>query len=91
MDLFGNPAEYEMINSIAQEMECGFYQMLQSFGASLNGRKVGKPWLMPLLQVSFKPLGCCGDGGAIFTNDDQLAGKLTLFESMVKVLISTIM
>ena len=49
----------------------------QSFGAELNNKKVGK--LAYVTATSFfpaKPLGCYGDGGAIFTDDDELADIL---------------
>src|SRR5207237_8477545 len=46
----------------------------QAFGADLKGRKLGT--LAPVTTTSFfpaKPLGCYGDGGAVFTDDDDLA------------------
>jgi dTDP-4-amino-4,6-dideoxygalactose transaminase len=78
VDLFGQPADYEAIQTIAEE-----YQLwvmadgAQSFGASYKGRKVGS--IASLTTTSFfpaKPLGCYGDGGAIFTDDDALASTL---------------
>ena len=75
VDLFGLPADYEAINPVAEKH--GLYiidDAAQSFGADLKGRKIGT--LAPVTTTSFfpaKPLGCYGDGGAIFTDDDALA------------------
>jgi dTDP-4-amino-4,6-dideoxygalactose transaminase len=75
VDLFGQPADYDAIQSIADEH--GLWVMAdgaQSFGATYKGRKVGN--IGDMATTSFfpaKPLGCYGDGGAIFTNDDELA------------------
>ena len=50
----------------------------QSFGASLDRRAGSAPWRKVTTTSFFpaKPLGCYGDGGAIFTDDDELAGML---------------
>ena len=78
VDLFGQPADYTAIEPIAAEH--GLYILsdaAQSFGASLGTRKVGQIGLAT--TTSFfpaKPLGCYGDGGAIFTDDDELAAIL---------------
>ena len=78
VDLFGQPADYGEINRFAGEH--GLFVIAdgaQSFGAELNGNKVGT--LAEVTATSFfpaKPLGCYGDGGALFTDDDELAGKL---------------
>ena len=51
----------------------------QSFGATFCGKRSGS--LTEIATTSFfpaKPLGCYGDGGAIFTNDDVLAGKMRM-------------
>ncbi|SCA56212.1 UDP-2-acetamido-2-deoxy-3-oxo-D-glucuronate aminotransferase [Candidatus Terasakiella magnetica] len=78
VDLFGQPADYDAINKIASEFD--LYVLAdgaQSFGASIGDKKVGQ--LAPITTTSFfpaKPLGCYGDGGAIFTNDEVLANKL---------------
>jgi dTDP-4-amino-4,6-dideoxygalactose transaminase len=75
VDLFGLPADYEAINPVAEKL--GLYVIddaAQAFGADLKGRKIGT--LAPVTTTSFfpaKPLGCYGDGGAIFTDDDALA------------------
>jgi dTDP-4-amino-4,6-dideoxygalactose transaminase len=78
VDLFGLPADYDSIEPIAAEN--GLFLLCdaaQSFGASYKGRKVGGIGLAT--TTSFfpaKPLGCYGDGGAIFTQDDELAAIL---------------
>jgi len=79
VDLFGLPADYDAIMPIAQK-----YNLLvladaaQSFGGVYKGCKVGT--LGHATATSFfpaKPLGCYGDGGAVFTDNDALAEKLT--------------
>jgi UDP-2-acetamido-3-amino-2,3-dideoxy-glucuronate N-acetyltransferase len=78
VDLFGHPADYPALNAWAADQ--GMWVMAdgaQSFGASSGGRTVGT--LAPLTTTSFfpaKPLGCYGDGGAVFTDDDELAARL---------------
>lgn len=78
VDLFGQPADYDSIQAIADEY--GLWVMAdgaQSFGASYKGREVGN--IGDMATTSFfpaKPLGCYGDGGAIFTNDDDLAAVI---------------
>ncbi|QFU16213.1 DegT/DnrJ/EryC1/StrS family aminotransferase [Microvirga thermotolerans] len=78
VDLFGLPADYEPIETFCKRE--GLWLMCdaaQSFGASYKGRKVGV--IGDATTTSFfpaKPLGCYGDGGAIFTNDDELATVL---------------
>ena len=73
--LFGQPADYESINSFAAaEGLWVIDDAAQSFGASWQGNKVGT--LASITCTSFfpaKPLGCYGDGGAVFTNDDTEA------------------
>jgi dTDP-4-amino-4,6-dideoxygalactose transaminase len=75
VDLFGQPADYDAIQVIADEH--GLWIMAdgaQSFGGTYKGRTVGN--IGDVATTSFfpaKPLGCYGDGGAIFTNDDDLA------------------
>ena len=75
VDLFGLPADYERINAIAEKEGLKVIEdAAQSFGASMNGKKVGK--LAPVAATSFfpaKPLGCYGDGGAVLTDDDELS------------------
>ena len=78
VDLFGQPADYGKINPFTEEHELFVVaDAAQSFGAELNGAKVGA--LTDVTTTSFfpaKPLGCYGDGGALFTDNDDLAGKL---------------
>lgn len=75
VDLFGQPADYDAIQAIADEYNLWIMaDGAQSFGASYKGRKVGN--IGDMATTSFfpaKPLGCYGDGGAVFTNDDELA------------------
>lgn len=78
VDLFGLPADYDAINKIAAEN--GFFVIedaAQSFGAQYNGKKACS--FGNIACTSFfpaKPLGCYGDGGMCFTDNDQLAAKL---------------
>jgi dTDP-4-amino-4,6-dideoxygalactose transaminase len=75
VDLFGQPADYRAILPLAQENDLWVLaDAAQSFGASLDGKPVGS-WGTATSTSFFpaKPLGCYGDGGAVFTNDDELA------------------
>ncbi len=78
VSLFGQMPDYDRINAIAAKhgipvIEDG----AQSFGATQRGRRscgvtiIGSTSFFPA-----KPLGCYGDGGALFTNDDSLAEKM---------------
>ena len=73
--LFGQPADYPAIGAFAESE--GLWVIddaAQSFGASHNGIPVGQ--LAEITCTSFfpaKPLGCYGDGGAVFTDDDGQA------------------
>lgn len=75
VDLFGLPADYDRINAIAGQH--GLFVIedaAQSFGGELAGRRAGG--LAEIGCTSFfpaKPLGCFGDGGALFTNSDEQA------------------
>jgi dTDP-4-amino-4,6-dideoxygalactose transaminase len=78
VDLFGLAADYNKITSVAEK-----YGLLviedaaQGFGAQYHGKTAGN--LAAIASTSFfpaKPLGCFGDGGAMFCNDDSLAEKL---------------
>ena len=75
VDLFGLPARYRLIDKIAKKYNLKVVEdAAQSFGGSIRDRKVGV--FGDIAATSFypaKPLGCYGDGGAIFTNDDDLA------------------
>jgi UDP-2-acetamido-2-deoxy-ribo-hexuluronate aminotransferase len=75
VSLFGQPADMEEINAIATRHGLAVIEdAAQSFGASYRGKKSCN--LSTIGCTSFfpsKPLGCYGDGGAIFTSDDELA------------------
>jgi dTDP-4-amino-4,6-dideoxygalactose transaminase len=75
VDLFGQPADYGRIAAIADaEKLFVLDDAAQAFGATYNGRHVGA--LAPATATSFfpaKPLGCYGDGGAVLTDDEELA------------------
>ena len=78
VDLFGQTADYRVIEPICKreglKMLC---DAAQGFGALLDGRCAGG--IGDAASTSFfpaKPLGCYGDGGATFTNDDALAETL---------------
>jgi dTDP-4-amino-4,6-dideoxygalactose transaminase len=78
VDLFGLPADHDAIAHVAEKH--GLLVLddaAQSFGATYRGRKLGS--LATATATSFfpaKPLGCYGDGGAVFTNDDGLAARV---------------
>ena len=78
VDLYGLPANYDALNKIAREEKLVLIaDAAQSFGAEYFGDKVGKN--AKITCVSFfpaKPLGCYGDGGAVITDDDELAEKI---------------
>jgi dTDP-4-amino-4,6-dideoxygalactose transaminase len=78
VDLFGQPADYDAIEPLcAREGLWMLCDAAQSFGASYKGRKVGTIGLAT--ATSFfpaKPLGCYGDGGAVFTEDEALAAVM---------------
>jgi dTDP-4-amino-4,6-dideoxygalactose transaminase len=78
VDLFGQSADHDAIGEIANAE--GLFVLddaAQAFGASYKGRRLGSFGLAT--ATSFfpaKPLGCFGDGGAIFTDDAELAATL---------------
>lgn len=78
VDLFGLPADYQKIRAV-----CEKYDLLlledgaQGFGGSINGKKACS--FGDIATTSFfpaKPLGCYGDGGAVFTDNDEWAALL---------------
>ena len=75
VDLFGCPADYTKIKEIANKYELLLLEDgAQGFGGSLNGKKVCS--FGDISTTSFfpaKPLGCYGDGGAMFTDSDEMA------------------
>src|SRR5205807_3311591 len=78
VDLFGQPADYDRIMPVAEAE--GLFVLddaAQAFGATYKNRRVGA--LAPATATSFfpaKPLGCYGDGGAVITEDEELAQVL---------------
>ena len=78
VDLFGQPADYGAINAIASAADLWVLaDAAQSFGSSLGGVRAGS--LGDIDATSFfpsKPLGCYGDGGAVFTDDDDKAALI---------------
>lgn len=79
VDLFGLPANYDSINDLAAQHNLFVIaDAAQSYGGSLNQKPVGG--LAGISATSFfpaKPLGCYGDGGAVFTDDDEIANAFT--------------
>lgn len=78
VDLFGLPADHATIGTIAAEHELFVLaDAAQSFGGRIGEARVGT--LAPVTTTSFfpaKPLGCYGDGGAIFTDSEETANVL---------------
>ena len=75
VDLFGLPANYPEIQSLADKYQLMIIEdAAQGFGGSINGQMAGS--FGTIATTSFfpaKPLGCYGDGGAIFTDNDKHA------------------
>jgi UDP-2-acetamido-2-deoxy-ribo-hexuluronate aminotransferase len=75
--LFGQPANMEAINAFAAKHGLLIIEdAAQSFGSTRHGKRSCA--LAPVASTSFfpaKPLGCYGDGGALFTDDDERADK----------------
>ncbi|MGB3042686.1 MAG: DegT/DnrJ/EryC1/StrS family aminotransferase [Xanthobacteraceae bacterium] len=78
VDLFGQPADHDLIAELADaENLFVLDDAAQSFGATYKGRQLGTFGIAT--ATSFfpaKPLGCYGDGGAIFTDDEEFAAVL---------------
>jgi dTDP-4-amino-4,6-dideoxygalactose transaminase len=78
VDLFGKPSRSNELDKILKHWDLKVvYDAAQSFGAEYEGVKTGN--CGDITTTSFfpaKPLGCYGDGGAIFTNNDDLAKKI---------------
>ena len=78
VDLFGQPADYDRIVPIAEKYGLKVLEdAAQGFGGNIRGKKAGS--FGDISTTSFfpaKPLGCYGDGGAIFTDDDQVDARL---------------
>ena len=75
VDLFGLPADYPAIQAVAKKYNLLILEdAAQGFGGEINGKKACS--FGDAATTSFfpaKPLGCYGDGGAVFTNDDAMA------------------
>jgi UDP-2-acetamido-2-deoxy-ribo-hexuluronate aminotransferase len=78
VSLYGQPADMDAIQAIADKHGLKvIVDGAQSFGSTFNGKTDSN--LGDISTTSFfpaKPLGCFGDGGALFTNDDALAQKI---------------
>jgi dTDP-4-amino-4,6-dideoxygalactose transaminase len=78
VDLFGLPADYAALNKLCEAEDLALIDdAAQSYGGALHNKRVGS--LAPITATSFfpaKPLGCYGDGGAVFLDDDALMAKL---------------
>jgi UDP-2-acetamido-2-deoxy-ribo-hexuluronate aminotransferase len=75
VSLYGQTADFDAINATAAQHDIPVIEDgAQSFGASIGGRKSGNLCLIGCTSFfPSKPLGCYGDGGAIFTSDPELA------------------
>ncbi|MCR8922125.1 DegT/DnrJ/EryC1/StrS family aminotransferase [Dasania sp. GY-MA-18] len=75
VDLFGLPANYPELEKLAKKYDLKLIEdAAQGFGGSINGKRAGS--FGDIATTSFfpaKPLGCYGDGGAIFTDNDEYA------------------
>lgn len=78
VDLFGLPANYPEIQKIADKYNLKLIEdAAQGFGGEIDGKRAGS--FGDIATTSFfpaKPLGCYGDGGAVFTNNDEYAELL---------------
>jgi UDP-2-acetamido-2-deoxy-ribo-hexuluronate aminotransferase len=78
VDLYGLPADHDSLSALAAAE--GLFILddaAQGFGATYKGRRIGS--IADVTATSFfpaKPLGCYGDGGAVFTDDDDFAAIL---------------
>ncbi|MEK9794943.1 MAG: aminotransferase class I/II-fold pyridoxal phosphate-dependent enzyme, partial [Hyphomicrobiales bacterium] len=83
VDLFGQPADYKRLKKITDAYDLHLISdAAQSFGGTIDNTKVGK--LAPITTTSFyptKPLSCYGDGGAIFTDNNDIAEKIKSIRS----------
>lgn len=78
VDILGNPCDYDAIIPICEKYGLILIEdAAQSFGASYKGKKCGA--FGQIATTSFfpaKPLGCYGDGGAVFVDDDEVAAVI---------------
>ena len=76
--MFGYPSDFDLIKKISLDENIKLLiDGAQSFGGEYKNKRVGS--MGDITTTSFfpaKPLGCYGDGGAIFTDDDELADKI---------------
>ena len=83
VDLYGLPADYAAIGKVAARHGLTVLaDAAQSFGGGMGNGRVGS--LAPISATSFyptKPLGCYGDGGAILTDDKELAARVRMIRS----------
>lgn len=81
VDLFGQPAEFDEIRKIADEFNLFILEDgAQGFGGGINGKKACS--FGDIATTSFfpaKPLGCYGDGGAVFTDNDEWAALISSY------------
>lgn len=86
VDLFGLPAAYPEIESIAASYGLRILEdAAQGFGGAIKGKRAGS--FGDISATSFfpaKPLGCYGDGGAIFTDDDAVCARLRSLRALGK-------
>jgi UDP-2-acetamido-2-deoxy-ribo-hexuluronate aminotransferase len=87
VSLFGRMPDYDAINVIAERHGLAVIEDgAQSFGATLRGRKsCGVTLLGSTSFFPTKPLGCYGDGGALFTDDLELAARVRAIQRHGKV------
>lgn len=78
VNLFGQMPDYNKINNIANKYGIPVLEdAAQSFGATQHGKQsCGASLIGSTSFFPAKPFGCYGDGGALFTNDDELAAKM---------------
>lgn len=83
VSLFGQMPDLESINSIAEKFNIAVIEdAAQSFGATRNGkRSCGASLISSTSFFPAKPLGCYGDGGALFTDNDVLAETMKAIRS----------
>ena len=83
VSLFGQMPDLERINSIAGKHDIAVIEdAAQSFGATWNGKtSCGASLIGSTSFFPAKPLGCFGDGGALFTDDDELAETMKAIRS----------
>ncbi|MBN2807642.1 MAG: DegT/DnrJ/EryC1/StrS family aminotransferase [Prolixibacteraceae bacterium] len=83
VSLFGQCADFDAINQLAEQFGLWVIEDgAQSFGALYHGKRSCS--LTELAVTSFfpaKPLGCYGDGGAVFTNNDEQAARIRMLRS----------